>query len=230
MLHVLTSTPSVPSVSIDFGKTLSAPSSSLVVILALTLLGIAPSLLIMLSGFTRIVIVLGLTRSALGISVPPNQVLIGIALFLSLFVMAPVISKVNSGAVQPYLHGKINASAAYRDAEAPIEQWMLRQTGKNELDMMLSAAHETKPADPAKTPFTTAVPAFLLSQLESAFIIGFVIFVPFLIIDLVVSSTLMSMGVVMLPPTLISLPFKILLFVLVDGWALVVHSLITSFR
>ena len=218
------------SITVNLGKSLSKPSQSILVILAITLLSVAPSLLILLTGFTRIIIVLGLARQALGLtSTPPNQVLVGIALFISLFLMAPTLSTLNHVAVQPYLHGHINATQAFDRGEVPLKQWMLRQTGKEELALTTHASHQSA-AHPMQVSLSAVIPAFLLSQLRSAFIIGFVVFVPFLIIDLVVASTLMSMGIVMLPPTLVSLPFKLLLFVLVNGWVLVVQSLITSFR
>ncbi|MCU1492032.1 MAG: flagellar biosynthetic protein FliP [Acidimicrobiaceae bacterium] len=217
------------SVTVNLGG-LSSPSTSIVIVIALTLLSIAPSLLILMTGFTRIFIVLGLTRNALGLqNVPPNQVLAGIALFLSLFVMAPVITQVDHVAIQPYLHGHLNATHAFAAAEVPIKTWMLRQTRHNELQLFASTAHQGI-SQPQHLPMTTVIPAFVLSEVQTAFIIGFVVFIPFMVIDLVVSSVLMSMGMFMLPPTLISLPFKILLFVLVDGWALVVHSLIVSFH
>jgi len=201
-----------------------------VIIAALTILSIAPSILILFTGFTRIFIVLGLTRSGLGLqNTPPNQVLAGIALFISLFVMAPVLNQVDHNALQPYLHGRMTASQAIKTGEVPVKTWMLKQTGKSELDMFASDQHE-KVANPSSLPMTVIVPSFVISEVQSAFTIGFVIFIPFLVIDLVVSSVLMSMGMFMLPPTLVSLPFKILLFVLVDGWALVVHSLIASFH
>lgn len=217
-------------ITINLGKTVGQPSSSLLIILTLAVLTLAPSILILLTGFTRIVIVLGLTRQALGLqTTPPNQVLVGLALFISVFLMAPTLSTLNHVALQPYLHGQLNATQAIARGEVPLKEWMLRQTGQQELALTTHAAHQSA-AHPMQDSLTTIIPAFLLSQLRSAFIIGFVIFVPFLIIDLVVASTLMSMGIVMLPPTLVSLPFKLLLFVLVDGWVLVVHSLITSFR
>lgn len=218
------------TVSLNVGGQLSKPSESILIIIALTLLGVAPALLIMLTSFTRIAVVLGLTRNALGLQgIPPNQVIAGLALFLSLFIMAPTISKVNSDAVQPYLHGKINATQAYRDAEVPIRDWMLKQTRTQELAVFVQVDKQ-HPLKPQNVTMAALVPAFILSELKTAFIIGFVIFIPFLIIDLVVGSTLMSMGMMMLPPTLVSLPFKLLLFVLVDGWTLIVHSLVTSFR
>lgn len=217
------------SVTVNLGG-LKDPSTSVVIIIALTLLSVAPSLLILMTGFTRIFIVLGLTRNALGLqNVPPNQVLAGIALFLSLFVMAPVLGQVDHTAVVPYLHGHLNATQAIAAAEKPIKAWMLRQTRSNELTLFTSVAHQSA-LKASSLPMTTVIPAFILSEIESAFIIGFIVFIPFMIIDLVVSSVLMSMGMFMLPPTLISLPFKILLFVLVDGWALVVRSLVQSFH
>ncbi|MHB1503209.1 MAG: flagellar type III secretion system pore protein FliP [Acidimicrobiales bacterium] len=224
MIHLLSAS---PSVTINFGKTLSKPSHSIVIFLALALIAVVPYLLVMVTGFTRMVIVLGLTRNAMGLTMPPNQVLTGVALFLSLFVMAPTLTQMNNVGLQPYLHGKASFSQAVDAAEKPLDSWLLVQTRTNDLAMLESARGE-HPVKPTKAPLTTVIPAFLLSQLESAFVIGFVIFVPFLIIDLLVSSTLMSMGMVMLPPTLISMPFKILLFVVVDGWSLIAHALIVS--
>jgi len=226
--------PSSPSsssggtISVNLGGSLSKPSESITIMVALTLLAVAPSLLILLTSFTRIIIVLSLTRQALGLqNVPPNQLLAGLALFLSLFIMSPVISQVNHDAVQPYMAGKITAEQAYTDAQAPIKKWMLDQTQQDDLAIFEQGK---RPASPADVPMSAVVPAFALSEMRSAFIIGFVIFVPFLVIDLVVSTTLMSLGMMMLPPTLVSLPFKLLLFVLVDGWALVVQSLLASFH
>jgi flagellar biosynthesis protein FliP len=228
MMHTVLTSGS--SININLGNSLSKPSDSVLIILALTLLAVAPSLLILMTGFTRIVIVLGLVRQALGLqTTPPNQVIAGLALILSLFIMTPTLKQMNNDAVQPYLHGKINSSQAYKAAEAPLKTWMLKQTGNDELALTTGVDGE-HPATPAQASMAAIVPAFLLSQLKSGFIIGFVIFIPFLIIDLVVASVLMSMGVVMLPPTLVSLPFKLLLFVMVNGWVLVVHSLVVSFK
>jgi len=218
------------SVTVNLGGNLNKPSTSILVLLAVTVLAVAPSMLILLTGFTRIVIVFGLTRNALGLgTTPPNQVIAGLALFLSLFIMAPTLNQMNHVALQPYLHGQETATQAYRAAEVPLKTWLLEQTGKDELAMTTSIDQE-HPKTPADTSLAALIPAFLLSQLKSAFTIGFVIFIPFLIIDLVVSATLMSMGVVMLPPTLVSLPFKLLLFVLVNGWVLITHSLVVSFH
>jgi flagellar biosynthetic protein FliP len=223
------------SISIDFGgldgSGQKKPGQSVVIILLLTVLAIAPALLVMLTSFTRIVIVLSLTRNALGLpSIPPTQVVVGLALFLSLFVMAPTLSEINNKALQPLLDGKISYSQAYDTAQKPLRAFMLGQTRRSELNMFINAAGGPKPKTRDDVNMSTLIPAFVLSELKTAFIIGFVVFVPFLIIDLVVSSTLMSMGMFMLPPVLVSLPFKLLLFVMVDGWALVVSSLITSFH
>lgn len=207
-----------------------APSQSVLIIIGLTLLSVAPALLIMVTSFTRIVIVLTLTRNALGLQgVPPNQVLAGLALFLSLFVMSPTLTKVNETALQPLLHGEISQGQAWDKAVVPIRSFMLDQVRDDELELFTSAAKQDRPASRDDVSLTALVPAFVLSELKTAFIIGFIVFIPFLVIDIVVSSSLMSMGMMMLPPTLVSLPFKLLLFVMVDGWALVVRSLMTSF-
>ncbi len=209
---------------------LRSPSTSVLIIVVLTLLAVAPSVLMLMTAFPRVFIVLALTRNAMGTqTVPPNQVLAGLALILSLFIMAPVISNINHVAIQPYEHGTISATQAIDNGEVPLKEWMLKQTKQQELDMFASYSHEDA-SKPASLPMTTVIPAFVLSEIESAFLIGFMIFIPFMIIDLVVSAVMMSMGMYMLPPTLISLPFKILLFVLVDGWTLVVHSLLISFN
>ncbi len=209
---------------------LKNPSTAVLIIIVITVLAIVPSVLILMTGFTRVFIVLTLTRNALGTqTVPPNQVIAGLALFISLFIMAPVISQIDKVAVQPYEHGMITATQAISKAEVPLEHWMLLQTRTNELSLFTTAAGEhTK--NPQSLPLTTVIPAFVLSEIESAFLIGFMVFIPFMVIDLVVSAIMMSMGMYMLPPTLISLPFKILLFVLVDGWTLVVSSLLQSFH
>jgi flagellar biosynthetic protein FliP len=223
------------SISVNLGGLTGSdgkkPDQSIVIILLLTVLAVAPALLVMLTSFTRIVIVLSLTRNALGLpAIPPNQVVIGLAIFLSLFVMGPTLTKINDEALQPLLNGKMDFSHAYDKAQVPLRDFMLNQTRRGELNLFIKASGEKAPPSREKVPLATLIPAFILSELKTAFIIGFVIFIPFLIIDLVVSSTLMSMGMFMLPPVLVSLPFKLLLFVMVDGWALVVSSLITSFH
>ena len=210
---------------------ISKPSSSLTVIIAITLLSVAPALLLMMTSFTKIVVVLSLSRNALGLQgVPPNQVLAGLALFLSLFVMGPVLSQVNDEGIQPYLDGTKSQSQAFDDGIKPLREFMLDHTRQDELAMLSNVADRKLPETREEVPLTTLIPAFVLSELKSAFIIGFVIFIPFLIIDLVVSAALMSMGMMMLPPVMISLPFKILLFVLVDGWALIITALVQSYN
>lgn len=217
------------SINIQLGG--SKPSQSVSVLLLITVLGVAPSLLLLVTSFTKIFVVLSLTRNALGLqSVPPNQVLAGLSLFLSLFVMEPVLSRVNRLGIQPYLHGTKSRSAAWTDGVKPLRDFMLSHTRPQEVALMLRAGHLHNPASQAELKLTTIIPAFVLSELRSAMIIGFVVFIPFVIIDLVVSSTLMSLGMMMLPPVSVSLPFKLMLFVLVDGWGLVVTSLVQSYH
>jgi len=206
------------------------PSSAIVLLLSLTVLAVAPALLLMVTSFTKIIVVLSITRNALGLQgVPPNQVLAGLAIFLSLFVMSPVLTLVNTDALQPYLDGTISFGEAFDLGRVPLEEFMLANTRPEELALMVQVSGEAPPATPADVSLTTLVPAFILSELRAAFIIGFVIFLPFLIIDMVVSSSLMSVGMIMLPPVLVSLPFKLLLFVLVDGWALIISSVVGSY-
>lgn len=219
-----------PTVTLDINGVDGSPSSPVVVLLTITLLSVAPSLLLMMTGFTKIFVVLALTRNALGLQgVPPNQVIAGLALFLSLFVMAPVVSEINDTAVQPYLHGEMTFTQAVDVGQGPLREFMLGQTRESDVALVTRAADRPNPESPESVEMTTLIPAFMLSELRSAFLIGFVIFVPFLVIDLVVSASLMSMGMMMLPPVMVSLPFKLLLFVLVDGWGLVVTALVGSF-
>lgn len=219
------------SVTLDLGDVQNKPSQSLIIILLMTLISVAPALLIMMTSFTRIVIVLSLTRNALGLNtIPPNQVIVGLALFLSFFVMSPVLGKINEEAVQPLLQGDKTTTEAWKSAETPLRNWMMGQTHKSELAMFSSATKSSKPAKPDDVSLTALIPAFILSELKTAFIIGFIVFIPFLVIDLVVSSSLMSMGMMMLPPAFVSMPFKLLLFVMVDGWGLIVRSLLKSFK
>lgn len=223
--------PTGPTVAVDINGINGEPSSPIVVMLAITLLSVAPSLLLMMTGFTKIFVVLAITRNALGLQgVPPNQVLAGIALFLSLFVMSPVVGEINSDAVQPYLHGEMTFTQAVDEGSGPLRDFMLAQTRESDIALVTRAADRPNPESAEVTPLTTLIPAFMLSELRSAFIIGFVIFVPFLVIDLVVSASLMSMGMMMLPPVMVSLPFKLLLFVLVDGWGLVITALVGSYH
>jgi flagellar biosynthetic protein FliP len=219
--------PGSGEVSVSINGVNGTPSSSIVVLIGITLLSVAPSLLLMMTGFTKIFVVLSLTRNALGLTtVPPNQVIAGLALFLSLFVMAPVLSDVNTVAVQPYLDGGMDFQTALDAGSAPLREYMLGHTREQDLALITRAADQPNPESAATVPMLTLIPAFMLSELRSAFIIGFVIFIPFLVIDLVVSSVLMSMGMMMLPPVMVSLPFKLLLFVLVDGWGLIVTALV----
>ncbi|MEZ0493749.1 flagellar type III secretion system pore protein FliP [Kineococcus sp. TBRC 1896] len=218
------------SVSVDINGVDGKPSQSITIIIALTILSVAPALLLLTTSFTKILIVLGLTRNALGLQgTPPNQVLAGLALFLTMFVMAPTFSQINDVAVQPYLNQGMTATQAFDAGSAPLKEFMLKQTRPEELALMTKAAKRDLPATREETPLTTLVPAFALSELRSAFIIGFVIFIPFLVIDIVVSGALMSLGMMMLPPVTVSLPFKLLLFVMVDGWGLIIKSLVSSY-
>jgi flagellar biosynthesis protein FliP len=206
------------------------PSTSVVVLIGITLLSVAPALLLMMTAFTKIFVVLSMTRNALGLTtVPPNQVLAGLTLFLSLFIMWPVLTEVNTLAVQPYLDGSLSFGGAVDAALQPLSQFMLAHTREEDLALMSRAAGVENPANAGEVPIQTLIPAFMISELRAAFIIGFVIFVPFLVIDLVVSAALMAMGMMMLPPVMVSLPFKILLFVLVDGWGLLVTNLVGSY-
>ena len=217
--------------SVDINGPNGAPSSAIVTLLGITLLSVAPALLLMMTSFTKIFVVLAMTRNALALpSIPPNQVLAGLALFLSLFIMAPVLTDINSVALQPYLDGALNFTDALNLGSEPLRQFMLANTRGEDLALMTRAADQPNPDNPADVTLLTLIPAFMISELRAAFIIGFVIFIPFLVIDIVVSAALMSMGMMMLPPVMISLPFKILLFVLVDGWGLIITSLIGSYQ
>lgn len=225
------STKSPGNVSVNLDPGIGKPSQTISIILLLTVLSVAPALLMLCTAFTKIIVVLSLTRNALGTpTIPPNQVLAGLALFLSLFVMAPVLTQMNDQALQPYLKGTINQTQAFNKGVAPLRTFMLKETRKGELSTMITLSKGARPAKADDVPLTTLIPAFVLSELKSAFIIGFVIFIPFLVIDLVVSSSLMSMGMMMLPPVMISLPFKLLLFVMVDGWDLIAKALVTSYH
>lgn len=198
--------------------------------LLLLLIALIPSFLVLTTSFTRMIVVLSFTRNALGTQqTPPNQVLIGLALFLSLFVMRPVYEEVNDVALTPMLEGDLSREEAFVEAEIPIKDFMLDQTRTSDIELFVDLSGEDYPETPQDLPLTTIIPAFSISELRTAFTIGFLIFIPFLVIDVVVSSILMSMGMFMLSPVMISLPFKLLLFVMVDGWYLVVESLVSSF-
>ena len=205
-------------------------SLSLQLLLIMGLLTILPALILMMTSFTRILVVLAILRQALGLQQsPPNQVLIGLSLFLSLFVMAPTLERVNQAAIAPYSAGQINAEQAIAAAGDQFHAFMIRQTRDNDLEMFADIADAPDFASPADVPFSILLPAFVTSELKTAFQIGFMLFLPFLVIDLVVSSVLMSLGMMMMSPMMVSLPFKLLLFVLVDGWALLMGSLASSF-
>lgn len=203
---------------------------SLQLLLIMGLLTILPALVLMMTSFTRIIVVLSILRQALGLQQsPPNQVLIGLALFLSLFVMAPTLSAVNQQAIEPYAAGTLDASQAIGEAGEEFHAFMIRQTRRSDLAMFADIADAPEFASPRDVPFSVLLPAFVTSELKTAFQIGFMLFLPFLVIDLVVSSVLMSLGMMMLSPTIVSLPFKLLLFVLIDGWSLLMGSLAMSF-
>ena len=220
-----------PGVSVVVDPNLGKPSQTVSIILLLTVLSVAPAILVLCTSFTKIVVVLSLTRNALGTTtIPPNQVLAGLALFLSLFIMSPVLSDMNDAGVQPYLKGEVTQTQAFDAGVKPLREFMMKQTRPAELATMVKLSDQAAPAKPDDVALTTLIPAFVLSELKSAFIIGFVVFVPFLVIDVVVSSVLMSMGMMMLPPALISLPFKLLLFVMVDGWGLIATALVQSYH
>lgn len=205
-------------------------STSVQLLLLLTVLSLAPSILILMTSFARIMIVLSFTRTALATNTsPPNQVLIGLALFLTFFIMAPTFQEVNEQALQPLFNEEISLDEAYDRASLPFKEFMAQHTRQKDLELFLEYNQAERPASVEEIPLTMLVPAFALSEIKTAFQIGFMIFIPFLVIDMVVASVLMSMGMMMLPPVMISLPFKILLFILVDGWYLVIKSLLQSF-
>ncbi|KRG13470.1 flagellar type III secretion system pore protein FliP [Lederbergia galactosidilytica] len=207
-----------------------AVSTSVKLFLLLTVLSIAPAILILMTSFTRIIIVLSFVRTSLATQqMPPNQVLVGLALFLTFFVMAPTLHEVNEQALTPLFNDEINLEEAYERAAVPFKEFMSKHTRQKDLELFLNYSQAERPETIEDIPLTAMVPAFALSEMKTAFQIGFMIFIPFLVIDMVVASVLMSMGMMMLPPVMISLPFKILLFVLVDGWYLVVQSLLQSF-
>ncbi|NEW05558.1 flagellar type III secretion system pore protein FliP [Paenibacillus sp. SYP-B3998] len=221
----------IPGLNVNIGSSGTTGSSNTVtLLLLLTVLSLAPSFLILMTSFTRIVIVLGFVRTSLGTQqMPPNQVLIGLALFLTFFIMSPTLGQVNQNALQPYLKGEINQTQAFQKAAGPMKEFMFKHTRQKDLKLFLDYTKAKAPTGVEDIPITALVPAYAISELKSAFQMGFMIFIPFLVIDMVVSSTLMAMGMMMLPPVMISLPFKILLFILVDGWYLVVKSLLLSY-
>ncbi len=225
--------PTPPPISINIGMPGGTEqtnvSTAIQIVFVMTLLTLAPSIMMLMTSFTRIVIVLGFVRSALGVQgAPSNQIIIGISLFLTMFLMAPIATRINDEALQPYMEKKLTTTEALDKAAVPLRQFMLKQTRPSELEFFLGISGQG-PTKVENVPMTVMIPSFIVSELRTAFQMGFLIFVPFLIIDFVVASTLMSMGMMMMPPVMISLPFKLLLFVLVDGWHLVIRSLVESF-
>lgn len=223
----------IPSVNIGVGAAKSPQEvvGALQILLLLTVLSLAPTLLVLMTSFTRIIIVLSFVRTALGTQqTPPNQVIVGLALLLTFFVMNPVINDVNKNALQPYMKKQISQSVALDRAASPVRGFMFKQTREKDIALFYTMTTEPRPAKPADVPTYILVPAFVLSELKTAFQIGFAIYVPFIIIDMVVAAILLSMGMMMIPPVLISLPFKILIFLLVDGWNLIVAALFESFK
>ncbi len=222
----------LPTLNMGF-KTTQNPAevvNAIKMVMVLTVLTLAPAILIMMTGFTRILIVLSFLRQAMGVQqLPPNQLLVGLSLFLTFFVMGPAFTEINQKAVQPYLNGSLGQEQALESALAPLRRFMFTQTRDQDLALFVKLAKVEKPKTRADVPTIVLVPAFIVSELKTSFMIGFIIFLPFLIIDILAASVLMAMGMMMVPPIVISLPFKIMLFVLVDGWTLLIGSMVKSF-
>lgn len=221
----------LPDLGVKPAATPETGLQSMQLFLLLTVLSLAPAILILTTAFTRIVVVLGFLRNAMGTQqLPPNQVMIGLALFLTAAVMAPTFSTINDTALQPYMRNEITQTEALDKAAAPLKEFMMGQTREQDLALMIEVSHAKTPEGPEDVPLFTLIPAFAISELKTAFTMGFALFLPFVVIDFITASAMMSMGMMMVPPTLVSLPFKVLLFVLVDGWHLVVKSLFESFQ
>jgi flagellar biosynthesis protein FliP len=222
----------LPQVNLGF-KSVDEPKdlvSSLKILLMLTVLTLAPAILILMTSFTRIIIVLSFVRMALGTqNMPPNQMLVGLAMFMTLFIMSPFLNRINNESIQPYLNNQIKQEEAIEKAVGPLRLFMFNQTRDQDLGLFVNLSKMEKPKTRADVPTYVLIPAFIVSELKTSFQIGFVIYLPFLVIDMIAASVLMAMGMMMLPPVIISLPFKIMLFVLVDGWTLIVGSLVKSF-
>ncbi len=222
----------LPTFNMGF-KTAQSPNevvNAIKMVLVLTVLTLAPAILIMMTGFTRILIVLSFLRQAMGVQqMPPNQLLVGLSLFLTFFVMGPAFTEINQKAVQPYMNGTISQELALENTLGPLRRFMFNQTRDQDLALFVKLAQIEKPKTRADVPTLVLVPSFIISELKTAFMIGFIIFLPFLIIDILAASVLMAMGMMMVPPVVISLPFKIMLFVLVDGWSLLIGSMVKSF-
>ena len=232
-LPVAQAAPLFPSLDINVG-TAEGPQDvavTLQIMAVLTILSLAPSILVMTTAFIRIVVVLGFLRNALSTqNVPPNQVVVALSLFLTFYIMAPYWSEANENGIQPYLAGRITQEEALKNTVAPLREFMFKQTRESDLALFVNLSQAERPNSPEDVSTFTLIPAYVISELKTAFQIGFMVYIPFIVIDMIVASTLMSMGMMMLPPTMISLPFKILLFVMVDGWHLLIKSLIMSFK
>lgn len=230
--NVLAQSLTLPNVNLGFKSTDNPKEivDSIKIILLLTVLTLAPAILILMTSFTRIIVIFSFLRQALGTQqMPPNQLLVGLALFLTLFIMNPIFTEINTKALQPYVNGTLKQEDAMNTALSPLRKFMFHQTREEDLGLFVKLAKIQKPKVRADVPTTVLIPAFVISELKTAFQIGFIIYLPFLVIDMVVASVLMAMGMMMLPPVVISLPFKIMIFVLVDGWSLIVGSLVKSF-
>jgi len=225
---------SLPNINLSIGGTADEPGKMATVIqllFILTVLSMAPAILLMLTSFTRVLVVLSLLRHALGTQqMPPNQIVVGLSLFLTLFIMAPVWQRVNAEALQPYYDEQISWEEVLSRGTTPVKEFMLRQTREKDIALFVNISKEKRPEKPSDISMTALIPSFIISELKTAFQIGFMVYLPFLIIDMVVASILLSMGMMMLPPVMVSMPFKLLLFVLVDGWNLIVGSLVQSFK
>jgi len=222
----------LPNVSLTLGGENSPQglATAIQIVLLLTVLTLAPAILLMMTSFTRLIIVFSLLRQALGVQqAPPNQVLIGLSLFLTFFIMSPAFTKINTTALQPYMQGAITQETALTGALGPLREFMLKNTREKDMELFLKLSKSETPKVKSDIPTLALIPAFVTSELKTAFQIGFLIYLPFLVIDMVVASVLMSMGMMMLPPVMVSMPFKLMLFVLVDGWYLLVGSLVQSF-
>ena len=233
LANVADAAPLIPSINVDIGNAENPQevSSTLQVIGLLTILTIAPGILIMTTSFVRIVVVIGFLRNALATqNVPPNQVILGLAMFMTFYIMSPYWSAANENGIQPYLAGEISQEEAIDRTIEPIREFMFKQTRESDLALFVNLSEAERPESQDEVSTFVLIPAFMISELKTAFQIGFMIYVPFIVIDMIVATTLMSMGMMMLPPVMISMPFKILLFVMIDGWHLLIDSLIVSFR
>ena len=232
-VNVADAAPLIPNVNVEVGTSENPQdvSSTLQVIALLTILTIAPGILMMTTSFIRIVVVIGFLRNALATqNVPPNQIILGLAMFMTFYIMAPYWSAANENGIQPYLAGEISQEEAIEKTIEPIREFMFKQTRESDLALFVNLSESERPESQDEVSTFVLIPAFMISELKTAFQIGFMIYVPFIVIDMIVATTLMSMGMMMLPPVMISMPFKILLFVMIDGWHLLIDSLIVSFR